>query len=204
MFWKENKSTVFRLWVNHFGAIVFGIMLSVLAIMLTRKTGGEHEVAIYVAIGVVGTVFFWYLIYLMIWEVGAKDRIRVDGGRLEPRPNHGLKLGLAAAIPGIVFCLVYFVVTYLYGCAGVQSEALVKIGAVAGPVSFILNAPYVGFFLALFGRGSDTLPLLSMYFPYAAVVAFSVIPAIIVTWVSYLLGYNGKLMSRLYKPDKKE
>ena len=43
------------------------------------------------------------MIYNVAWEIGAKDKIRIDAGRMERTPEKGILMGLYANIPNILF-----------------------------------------------------------------------------------------------------
>ena len=61
MIWKEYGKTIRRLWLNLFGAVVFGFMLAGLAANLAEKYPSKASL-IYIISGVIGTVFYFYLL----------------------------------------------------------------------------------------------------------------------------------------------
>lgn len=201
MFWKEYGKTVRRLWLNQFGAVAFGLMLSFLNAQLSQRMP-QHESIINYACGVLGAFFYCYLIYLVIWEVGAKDRIRADAGRISQRPHYGLKIGLFYSIPSLAVTFIYLVTTFAVGVLRAESGVLNGTLNVSGLLSLILEAPYVGFAMGIFGNIGRRLTQLDLLFPYGVFWFISCIPAIIVIWLGYWFGYQGKFMSRAYKKKK--
>ena len=191
-FFKENKQTIIKLLVNRFGAIVFALM----AVLLVATS---DSVGAYLALSGVSVLFFCYLIYLVMWERGASDRIKVDGGRLEACPHMGLKLGLAAAAPGIVFSVLLTVSASL-GAMGIS--AFTSAESVLDGIMIIWYAMYNGFINTLTPAAAATPgaadALCTLYYFVA------LIPEVFVTWAAYYLGYHGKLMSHAYKKGKKD
>ncbi len=200
MFWKDYGKTIRRLWLNEFGAVAFGIMLSFLSSTLSSKMP-EYKMAVYVISGLLGLFFYIYLIYLVVWELGSSDRIKADAGRIPARPNLGLKIGLVYAIPSLAVTGIYLVLTVLYGAAHLDVPALNGTLNVFGLASLVIEAPYLGFALAIFGNiGKNLAENMLVY--YGVFWFVTCIPMIVGIWAAYLLGYKGKLMSRLYKRKK--
>ncbi len=203
MIWKEYGKTIRKLWLNLFGAAVFGFMLSSIAIFFAEKNP-EHALTVYIIGGVIGTFFYAYLIYLAVWEVGAKDRIRVDGGRLDARPHQGLKIGLIFALPMIISGGIYLLISVLRESLSVSSGFLNAVSNVSAMIAYILAMPYVGFALALFGQLGRNIAETGQTLAYSVYLFATSFPAILFIWGTYLCGYHGKLMSRAFKPKKKD
>ncbi|MBR6917751.1 MAG: hypothetical protein IKN38_06160 [Clostridia bacterium] len=201
MFWKDYGKLVRRLWLNLFGAAVFGFMLSSCTTFLAEKSP-DHAVLIYVISGVVGMFFYCYLLYLVIWEAGASDRIRVDGGRITPRPHKGALIALAFSAPALIAVFLYFAATLLIDNAGVENGVVNGVSNVSVLVAYLFDLPYVGYALALFGQLGKHIAEAGQRMPYAIYLFLMMLPAAAVIWGGYLLGYHGKLMSRVYKKKK--
>lgn len=95
-FLKEHSYNMVKLFLNQIGMTVFGTML---ALALSR-----HE-SMLLASGVFSVIFFLALNYSVLWEIGAKDKIRIDGGRLAPMHGKGAIISAGANIPNIVLTL---------------------------------------------------------------------------------------------------
>lgn len=191
-FLKENKKTILSLFVNQFGAIVFALMLSLAIVHVTNK--------LVITLCCILAIFFYlYLVYLLMWERGAKDRIRVDGRRLEPCPHKGLKIGLAAAFPMVLLLALFALAIGIYGLTA--SDLFLNVSGALRMIVMLLESMY--------------LPILQMVVPGTPETAVEIIinivlllvfniPAVVATWLSYYLGYHGKLMSRAYKNPKRD
>ncbi len=167
-FYKNNSDSIVKLFVNQLGMTIFGHLL----FAATFKTD------LRIATGFLSALFYLYLVYCTGWDAGAKDKIKVDGGRTEKCSHKGFLLGLAAnglyILLSIVNLLFYFLGFW---------EWTSGISATAYTVSTLLNGMYASFF---------TLPQTPL-FKFLALSAF-VFPAILVTGLSY---YSGSKNFRL-------
>ena len=90
---KENSYDIVRLYVNQLGIMIFT--------MLLVFAGGQNT-TLGIIISLFSTVFYLVLIYYVVWEIGAKDKIRIEGGKAEPCKYKGLVMGLWANVPNLV------------------------------------------------------------------------------------------------------
>lgn len=96
---KENSYDIVRLYVNQLGIMIFSMLL------YTAVGSFENEKlssALSVFVSIFSICFYLILIYYVVWEIGAKDKIRIDGGRAEPCKHKGLVMGLFANIPNFI------------------------------------------------------------------------------------------------------
>lgn len=96
-FIKSNSYLVTSQLLNQFGGAVLGLIMS-----LFFTTRGNTAVFISAAFS---TGFYLVLQYTALWDAGAKDIIRVEGGRLEYRPYAGAVMSVIANIPNFVIAL---------------------------------------------------------------------------------------------------
>ena len=78
---KENSYDIVRLYINQLGIMIFSMLL------YTAVGSFENEslsTSLSVFVSIFSTCFYLALIYYMMWEIGAKDKIRIDGGRMVP------------------------------------------------------------------------------------------------------------------------
>lgn len=202
MFWKDYGKSIRRLWLNQFGALAFALMLSFVSSTVATKAPAWAKFA-FIAAGVIGMFVYCYLTYLVIWELGAQDRIKVDGGRISARPHYGIKVGLAFGIPSLAATFIYFAMTMIYTFASKDTAIVNGTLNVTGMISLVLEAPYVGFAQAIFGEIGKKIAEESMFY-YGLFWFLSCLPILLVTWAGYLAGYHGKFMSRAYKRKKQD
>lgn len=146
---------IIKLIVHQFGLTVFGFLLYSAA-----SVSGNR--ALVIGFSIFSVAFYLFLIYVLAWENGAKDKIRIDAGRLQRDNLKGLKADLVAQIPNIIIAVVSLI-AYLCINKGVLSEAgqfltpvwAVNTHAVCQLIGFYINAMYLGIFDYL---GLITLP----------------------------------------------
>lgn len=92
-FLKEHFHDILRLYINQIGITIFSLVLYFSISSITDEALSEQIKA---AVSLFSILFFFVLIYTASWDYGAKDKIRVDGGRAKPMPLKGFIMGLAA------------------------------------------------------------------------------------------------------------
>lgn len=175
-FLKENSYTVAKLLVYQLGMTIFGSCIS-MAVQSNRP--------LLLATGIFATLFFVYLVYSALWEIGAKDKIRTDAGRLLPRPLFGLSVASLAGIPNYIL-LVLMLIGFFFGHADGGAEWAGNLFVVTQVIFKILNGMYVG--------------IIRFLLPDGAVVSYlnltlclvTVLPALLAAQVGYTVGAKGK------------
>lgn len=112
---KENSYDIVRLYVNQLGIMIFSMLLYT-AVGSFENQALSSLLSIFVSI--FSICFYLVLIYYVVWEIGAKDKIRIDGGRAEPCKHKGLVMSLFANIPNFVlgvFSLIFLVIFLVSG-----------------------------------------------------------------------------------------
>ena len=105
-FWKENSKTITRLWLYQFAAAFMGIILSFVSAKMAD---------VFTLIFCIVTVLFYLcLIYMVMWEAGATEKIKIDGGRAEYKPLKGLFISLFANIPNFLL-FILILIGYIFG-----------------------------------------------------------------------------------------
>lgn len=110
--WDRYSYSAMRIYLTQFAMGVFGASLA----LATGKTLG----ALSIAAGIFSLLFFIVLVHTVVWEIGASDRLSVDGGRRKRRLYTGALIGLAAGIPNFLLALL-FTVTFLGGAHSVAA-----------------------------------------------------------------------------------
>ncbi len=82
--------------LNQFGAAILGVTV-------TAATTKSARVQLFASIFAV--IFYLFLLYTAMWDIGSKDKIKVDGGRMKPDSLRGLKASLLGNIPNYVLAL---------------------------------------------------------------------------------------------------
>ena len=99
---KENSYDIVRLYVNQLGIMIFSMLLYT---AVGSFENARLSTALSIFVSIFSVCFYLVLIYYVVWEIGAKDKIRVEGGRAEPCKCKGLVMGLFANVPNLVLGL---------------------------------------------------------------------------------------------------
>ena len=179
---KENSYDIVRLYVNQLGIMIFSMLLYI-AIGSFENTDFFSGLSIFVSL--FSVCFYFVLIYYIMWELGAKDKIRIDGGRAEPCKSKGFVMGLFANIPNFVLGILstlFLTIALLTGNAAINR------------IFFIFNL-FMRFHASMYmGIITESIPSsLSSEFLIEAIL-FTVLPAIsiVITHIAYQLGSKEK------------
>lgn len=159
---KGNSYDVVRLIINQLGISIFALVL-----YIAMATVGENNPSLHAGLKIVSSVFsiffYWMLIYAVVWEIGAKDRIKIDTGKAVDFKPKGFVMGVLANLGCVILSLVAigFKAAYLiFGIDGFNTVVLIStviirfvsamyIGLVSGICSPITNADYNDLFQAI-------------------------------------------------------
>ena len=180
-FLKDNSGTIIKILIHQLGLTVFGFLL------YSASASSESKPLI-LGLSIFSTVFYLVLLYVMFWDNGAKDKIRIDGGRMKRDCFKGAKISLIASVPNLILCLLsvigYFCINKsLLDAAGnyVSPEWAINMHGIAQIIGIFLNSMYTGIGDV---TGLDINPF------YILIVS---IPTVIVCGLGYFLGTHERL-----------
>ena len=138
-FFKENSYDVVRLFINQVGITIFSMIIYTAVGMVNIDS--VARLGIKVAISIFAMLFYFALLYTVAWDWGAKDKIRIDGGRLDPIKLKGARIAFLANIPNFVlsFISALTVGLYILGVEGAQGAA-----AIFNTFTRLLMSMYLG------------------------------------------------------------
>ena len=194
-FFKENSYDVVRLYINQIGISIFSMVLytAVGTIELSSKL-------LDIGLSVFLMGFYFALIYTASWEYGAKDKIRIDAGKIEPVSAKGTRLALLAGVPNYLLsglCLVFGLIYKATLSSGV--------GVAAGLFNTFMRlsmAMYLGIVQSIFG--SFTSAADDAFALHAAGFLFAHILAVAVISVGYYLGSKDKRIFAAFSKGNKK
>lgn len=191
---KSYKLPMKKLILNHFGAALLGIMLTSACGMNTFLN---------VATSVFAVLFYLFINYNAMWDIGAKDRARAEGSGVSYDRLYGLKATLMGNIPN-------FALAFL-------CTAFTALGA-WGNIAFFANAAYITNTVARFWDGMYTGILVSIIphtqagtlvqltanqsVMYMLLYFAVIIPSLIFCPLGYAAGYRGFRIIPERKKDK--
>lgn len=173
-FFKNNMDGISKLFVYHIAMCIFGLVVSIALEMLATQIRGEDTEWLSVATwigGIFGMLLYLGLLYVCMWEKGASDKIKIDGGRQKKNIAKGLLLWLVANSINIFILLNIAVLSIIPGAE--NTHGILSI------VGLYYNAMYYPF-LWLFSKCEIT----SLYL-------VTLIPSALVAFLSYLSGVKG-------------
>ena len=176
---KTNSYMIVKMLLNQFGVMLLGIIL---VNILTAKTP-----ALRIFASLYATLFFMYLLYVMTWEAGAKDRIRADAGYIRLDRLAGLKLSLCANIPNFLLALL-MVIGFLFGSLFMQEAWAQGMFGIAHVAAVCWESMYTGFINAVL----DPEITSSMSVGYVIAYALAPLPLLAASGVGYLMGSSNK------------
>ncbi|MBO5906786.1 MAG: hypothetical protein J6Q85_01350 [Clostridia bacterium] len=188
-FLKDNSYDIVRLLINQIGITIFSFAL--MAAIGAIEDPSTYSTVL-IAASVFATGFYLVLIYTVGWECGAKDKIRIDGGRLAPKRYKGALMSLIANIPNFILTLAAIICMALYMSSG--DEGLYSAFALFNLFFRFIEAMYLGIIQAVFSGFSYDANLQYLL----ESVGFFVAPilAIFATHLGYYLGSkNLRLLS---------
>ena len=187
-FWKKNSYQVVRLFVIQFGIAVFGLVLSFAVSTAFRDRDDSVPLLL---VSIFSVLFYLFILYSVAWELGGKDRIKLDAVHERANGGKGFLIGLLAGIPSYLLCILM-----LIGGAVVfagPTAAGTRIFAVGYIPATFLHSMYVGIIRAALAATKlvqDASP--SYYLVAALLFLASTLPAVSVTGFAYWMGLNGK------------
>ena len=204
-FLKENSYDIVKLFVNQIGIAIFSMALySAVSIAMP---GGGLSSTIEIVISIFATLFYLVLVYTAMWEIGAKDKIRIDGGKMEKFPLKGFLMGLVSNSPNFVLCGLGIVFMGIYLSGGAEWTSVVF--ALLNPFFAFIESMYLGIIINLIPVAEDSTAHLSNVVYFNRAIAYFCMPFISVATITigYWLGSNdfrmfsfmGKIGSKIKK-----
>lgn len=153
-FFKQNSYDIVRLFVNQIGIAIFSLFIYTAfgAIWFKDESSrSTQELLMLIGVSVFAMAFYFFLIYTATWDYGAKDKIRIDGGRMEKDALKGFKMGIFANLPMFLFALIaasfrgLYMITDVGGLGLVSSIFHFILQLIASMYDGILQAVFNGF-----------------------------------------------------------
>ena len=164
-FLKDNISVFVKLNLYQFGSAFVGILLALVA----GTTGNKW---LMIAASLFAICFHFFIVYTYMWDLGAREKIRVDSHRADYKPIKGFYYGLVANIPNIILGVLIAVFGAMKSVEWAQNIAAVSKG-----IALVWESMYLGII-------QQTIP--------TSVFAFLLtpIPQIAMIFLAYFFGLN--------------
>lgn len=126
-------------------------------------------------------IFFLFLQYIVMWKIGAQDRLSYDLGKLKKNYSVPVFMWLLANSLNLLLALLISLSMW------VDVPVLSSIGGFASVIKLIIEGMYTGLLAIRVGG----VPLNSMWFMYF----LTTLPALAVIFAAYVLGFNNVKLS---------
>jgi hypothetical protein len=186
---KTNSYTITKMLLNQFGIMLLGIIL---VNILTAKIP-----ALMIVASLYASLFFMYLLYVMTWEQGAKDRIRADAGYMKLDRLCGLKISLFANIPNFLIALL-LLIGFLFGALLAEHAWAQGLFGITHAVAICWESMYTGFINAVLDPAATS----SMSVGYVIAYALASLPPLFASALGYIMGSNNKRFFGFFSAKK--
>lgn len=164
LFLKKRSYDIVKMFINQLALSIFGNALALAT--------GENMSGLRIATGIFSVGFYLFLIYIMLWDLGAKEHHRLERGEEGQTKFTGLYMALVASAPNMILAVLVTLGTFL--------PALGNVGGACKLIALFLEGMYTGL-LAIPVGGA---PLHSTWFIYFLLP----LPLIATAMVAYIAG----------------
>ena len=195
-FIKKNSYDIIKLYINQIGIAIFSLVLYTAIGMIDSET---LPMPLKIGVSVFAILFYFVLIYTVTWEIGAKDKIRVDAGKEKCVMSKGFLMGLFANLPNFIFTFICILGQGVYMLT--EIEAFKTLGAVFNLIIRLFLSMYLGVIQGIFSPFAENVDL---YFLLQS-CGFFLLPllAVFTTDIGYRMGMkNIKFFSSKSQKNK--
>ncbi len=177
-FLRDHSYTSVVLLVNQIAIAIVGMTLSLACSMAENDT-------LRVACSIFATLFYLFLVYTKIWDIGAKDSVSVEYGHKTRQPLTGLWIGLLASVPNFILAI-----GTMLGYLLPDSSFFGNVGASCKMIALFVEGMYSGLLALRVGGQHLNAYWLSFY--------IIPLPAILTSAAAYYFGLKDKKFTRLF------
>lgn len=184
-FFRENGYMAVKLIVIHIAMSIFA--LSVYFPFNTTSQGSKTQHFLALILGIFSIIFYFFMIYQQIWELGAKDELKIVNGKKKAYIGKGFLIGLIAAIPDFIICFGYLIFWFFQSYEwATNGYYLLKLGTTF----------WEGMFMAVYSVLFNNSAYMFIFVPFVSVIFAG---------ISYIFGMkNIRLMPVGDNPEEEE
>ena len=172
---KENYYYIIKMLLNQFGAAFLGFMLSA----ATSNGMGEPNWILVLAGSSLAILLYMYLQYTVMWDLGARDIIRIEANRAKYKPLVGLKMVALANIPNMLIAIGVIIGSLFGSIYGIsQYKWAGSIGVVCRAIGSFWEGMYNGYLMRF-----------APHNPYVWVLML--VPPLLAGGIGYIAGMKG-------------
>ncbi len=196
-FFKKNIRLILKYFVTQIAISALSLVLT-LSVKVFAISHFDSDTTGAILASIVCITIFAFVSHDFFWQEGAKDRIKVDGGRIKRDNFKGAKIAACSLTPVIILTVIA-TITYTIGIL-TENEIAASIYIIsATPLYYFLEGMYYGF-ATVFNQ--------TLYLPI--VLIGEVIVSILIPAISYRVGLTNKTLRSYFGlgsldiPEKKE
>lgn len=183
-FMQKHSYNAVRLFVNQIAISIFGLVLAI-------ACGKVENSPLQIITSVGAIVFYLFLIYAAMWEVGSKDQFGVENGTKKNAPLSGLYVALIANSLNLLLAIVILICSF-----AAEGGALHAAGAMAKVISLFIEGMYTG----LLSLDLGGMPLNNYWLSYFVII----IPSLLTSAIAYWCGLKGYHLTKILIPENPE
>jgi len=178
-FFSKHSYDMVKMFLNQFATAIFGFALVLAA-------GAAKNVVLRNVTSVGAILFYMFLLYTMTWEIGYRDKVPSESGRIKKNRLRGTLISLCANIPNFVFALFIMLASLL------DVSFISMIGGACSFLALTLEGMYTG----LLANHVAGAALNSYWFVYFLLP----LPAVLISTVAYNMGLNDIKFTKIFDP----
>ena len=183
-FLKKHSYSAVGLFVKQIAISIFGLVLAIAC--------GKVESETLKIVSSCGAILFYlFLLYASMWEMGSKDKFGIDNGKNVAVPLTGLYVSLIANSVNILLAIVITVCSF-----GSEGSVFHTVRALCSVIALFIEGMYTGLLSINFAGA----PLNDYWLSYFIIV----IPSLTVSALAYYFGIKGYHFTKLMIPETPE
>ena len=183
-FMQKHSYNAVRLFVNQIAISIFGLVLAIACGKVDNDT-----LKIITSGGAI--IFYLFLTYAAMWEVGSKDKFGIDNGTKKAMPLSGLYIALLSNSLNLLLAIVILACNFVP-----EGTALYTVGALAKVIALFIEGMYTG----LLSIDVGGMSLNNYWLSYFVII----IPSLITSALAYWCGTKGYHFSKILIPENPE
>lgn len=194
-FIKENSYDIVKFMIYQFGIAIFALAVAIPLNDVVRDEFSRKLVQL--GVSALAVIFYFILVYVVSWEYGATDRIRIDSGKIKGDPIKCMKIALLANVPNFVLSALAIASSLFYADGNAWTGILLAVTTILA----LIESMYLGA-VEFIAYGIDNT---TNIFYLVKSTAFFLFPLLIVAaaQLGYTLGDKNKRIFGFLHPAKK-
>ena len=177
-FFKKNSYTIVKLFITQLAISILGNVLAIACGMAKYDT-------LKLVTSIFAVLFFVFLNYSALWEIGYKQIPSIEAGRTPRVPLTGLYMALWASVPTFLLAVLVMLGNLLNGIGFFST-----LGAIAAMLAIWIEGMYTGIlsFIKI-----NAHPANSYWISYFIII----IPGLLAGWLGYYFGISNLHLTRI-------